>query len=100
MTFAVLALGNALWAAPPAVTTITVPDMQCMSCAKKMTAKLYEVPGVAEVTASVPTTSLTVAPKGSAAPSPRALWDAVEKAGYKPARLEGPSGTFTQRPQS
>ncbi len=95
-----LALGQTLRAADPLVTTITVPDMHCMGCAKKMTNKLYELPGVAEVRADVPTTTLTVTPKPQQAPSPRALWEAVEKAGYKPAKLEGPGGTFTTRPQS
>jgi copper chaperone CopZ len=98
--FAVLTLGHALWAAPPAVTNITVPDMHCASCAKKMAAHLYQVPGVGEVRASVETTTLTVLPKGTTAPSPRALWEAVEKAGYTPSRIEGPGGTFTAKPKS
>lgn len=96
----VLTVGNALWAANPPGTTITVPDMHCMGCAKKMATKLYEVPGVAAVQASVPTTSLSVSPKPQAAPSPRALWEAVERAGYTPSKLEGPSGSFTAKPQS
>lgn len=95
-----LTLGNMLSAAPTAQTTITVPDMHCMGCAKKMAAKLYEVPGVANVQANVQAVSLVVAPKAQQGPSPRAMWEAVEKAGYKPSRLEGPGGTFTTKPQS
>lgn len=96
----VLALGTALSAANPAPTTITVPEMHCVGCAKKMATKLYEVPGVAKVQADVPTTTLTVAPKAEQPPSPRALWEAVEKAGYKPGKLIGPSGTFTKKPEA
>ena len=99
-TLAVLTPGSALWAQNPAMTTITVPDMHCMSCAKKMANQLYQVQGVGEVRANVPTTMLTVIPKAQMAPSPRALWEAVEKAGYRPSRLEGPSGTFTEKPRS
>ena len=97
---AVLALASDLRAAPPAPTTITVSDMHCMACAKKMAAKLYEVPGVGAVNASVQTATLTITAKESQSPSPRALWEAIEQAGYKPAKLEGPGGTYTAKPQS
>jgi copper chaperone CopZ len=95
-----LAIGQVLWAADPVPTTILVSDMHCMGCAKKMANKLYEAPGVAKVQADVQTTTMTVTPKTDKALSPRALWEAVEKAGYKPTKLEGPSGTFTAKPQS
>lgn len=98
---ALVALGSsALSAAPPAPTTITVEGMHCMGCAKKISAKLYEVPGVATVQANVPASAVTIASKPEAPPSPRALWEAVERSGYKPTRLEGPGGTFTAKPQS
>lgn len=96
----VLTFGNVLWAAPPADTTISVPDMHCMGCAKKMAAKLYEVPGVATVKADVEKTTIIISPKPQQASSPKLLWEAVEKAGYKPAKLEGPSGRFTEKPKS
>lgn len=99
-TLAILTLGSALWAQNPALTTITVPDMHCMGCAKKMANKLYEVPGVAQVQASVEMTTLTVSPKVQQTPSARALWEAIEKAGYRPSRLQGPTGTFTEKPKS
>jgi Cu+-exporting ATPase len=74
--------------------------MHCLSCAKKMTAKLNEVPGVAAVQADVPASRLTVGAKPQQTPSPRALWEAIERAGYHSAKLEGPAGTFTAKPQS
>lgn len=86
---------------PPALaTTITVPDMHCMACAKKMGAQLQAVAGVNSVQANVQATALLVSAKPGAVPSPRGMWEAVEKAGYKPSRLEGAAGTFTSKPQS
>ena len=100
VTLVALARGGTLFAADPAPTTITVPDMHCMGCAKKMANQLYQVPGVAKVQANVEATTLIVTPQSQQAPSPRGLWEAVEKAGYKPSRLEGPTGTFTQKPNA
>ena len=93
-------LGNSLWAASPVPTTITIADMHCMGCAKKVAAQVNQVPGVATVQADVKTKRITVTPKGQSILSPRALWEAVENAGKQPDRLEGPSGTFTAKPQS
>jgi len=28
------------------------------------------------------------------------LWEAVERAGYQPSRLQGPGGVFTSKPKS
>lgn len=92
-----LLVGHARAADPPA-TTITVPDMDCASCAKKLGAKVGEVPGVAKIEYSVETRTLKVTPQSGAAPSPKALWEAVEKGGKDPSKLEGPSGTFTKKP--
>ena len=100
---AVLVMGsNALRADPPPAPTtkITVEGMHCMGCAKKIANKLYEVQGVAKVEANVPASVLIVGPQAQRAPSPKAMWEAVERAGYRPSRLEGPSGTFTAKPQS
>lgn len=91
---------NRLQAAEPQVATITVQGMHCAGCAAKVTRKLQAVAGVekAQVDAAKGTAVVTV--KADATPSPRALWEAVEKAGYKPARLVGPTGTFTVKPKS
>ncbi len=55
---------------------------------------------MASVETNLKAKTAAVKPKPKAAPSPRALWEAVEKAGQKPVKLEGPSGTFTSKPQS
>lgn len=84
----------------PATTTITVPKMHCMGCAKTMAGQLYKVAGVGQVFANVEATTMTVRAKEGQAPSPRGLWEAVERAGYQPSRLQGPSGVFTSKPKS
>lgn len=95
-----LALGTVAWAAEPAPTTITVPDMHCASCAKKLVAKLSEVAGVSKVQTDLDAKTATVTPMPRTVLSPRVLWEAVEKAGKQPTKLEGPGGTFTDKPKS
>ncbi|MFO0842319.1 MAG: heavy metal-associated domain-containing protein [Gemmataceae bacterium] len=95
---AVLVLAAAANATEPKDTTITVEEMHCMSCARKMADKLYAVRGVGAVKADVPSARLFVTPKAGEAPSARGLWEAIEKAGYKPKKLESPAGTFTAKP--
>ena len=95
-----LAIASQTLAASPAVTTILVDNMHCTACAKKIAAKLYGVPGVIDVATSVSDNTATVTPQRLKQPSPRGLWEAVEKAGFKPLKLEGPQGTFASKPRS
>ena len=95
---AVLALSASLRATEPAVTAITVEKMHCLNCAQTMAEELYAVPGVAKVSADVKSKRMTVSPKAGSQVSPRALWEAVEKAGFEPKLLEGPGGKFTNKP--
>lgn len=84
----------------PPVTVITVEKLHCGGCAKRVEAKLKEIPGVASVKSDVKTKTLWVNPHPGKTPSPRGLWEAVEKANDRPTKLQGPSGTFTKKPQS
>lgn len=97
---AVLAAGNQSFAADARLTVLTVKGMHCAGCAKKIAGKLTAVPGVEQVKADVPKSFFVVTPAGDESPSPKALWEAVEKAGYAAVKLEGPSGTFTKKPKS
>lgn len=83
---------------PAPGTVIAVEGLHCPGCAKKLTAKLKAVAGVATAAANVKTALATVTPKEAAKPSPRAMWEAVEEAGFKPTRIEGPGGTYTAKP--
>lgn len=85
-------------AADPPATTITVPEMDCASCAKKVGGKVGEVPGVAKVEYDVQARTLKVTPKPGSTLSPKALWEAVEKGGKDPSKIEGPGGTHTKKP--
>lgn len=85
-------------AAAPAVTIITIPDMDCAGCAKKVAAQLVKVGGVEKAVADVEAKTMTITPKKDTVLSPKALWEAVEKGAKTPSKLEGPSGTFTKKP--
>lgn len=84
----------------PATTIVSIPEMHCPSCAKKLSNELLKVQGVGQAAANVEAKTMTVTPQKGASPSPRQLWEAVERAGYRPSRLTGPSGDFTAKPQS
>ena len=95
-----LCLGLTASGAPPTYTTMVVTDMHCSACAKKIAAKLYALPGVHEVRADIKKNMAYVVPKQRKQVSPRAMWQAVEAAGFKMVRLSGPAGTFTKTPGS
>lgn len=81
-------------------TVITVDGMHCEGCAKKVAKKLEAVKDVASAKVDVKSNKATVAPSKDRSVSAKALWEAVETAGYTPTKLEGPSGTFTKKPKS
>jgi copper chaperone CopZ len=84
---------------PPAYTVITVEKMHCENCAKRIADKLYAVAGVEKIQVDVEKKLMWVHPKVGAQPSPRGLWEAVEKGADRPLRLQGPAGVFTSKPQ-
>ena len=85
---------------PSNKTTITVEEMHCAGCAKRIGNRLYTVPGVSAVHFDVASKTLWVTPQPAQMPSPRGLWEAVEKAADRPVRLQGPAGVFTAKPRS
>lgn len=95
---ALLLMSSSAPAADPPATTITIPDMDCASCAKKVGGKVAEVAGVAKVEYDVKARILKVTHKAGATPSPKALWEAVENGGKDPSKLEAPAGTHTKKP--
>ena len=83
----------------PIPTTITAPDMDCASCAKKVGGKVAEVKGVGKVEYNVQARTITVTPKAGETLSPKAMWEAVVAGGQEPSKLAGPAGTFTTKPK-
>lgn len=82
----------------PKATQITVDGMTCAGCAKTVTKALTGVEGVESVVIDLKAKTATVTPKADKKPSPKDLWEAIEKAEYKPTKLESPEGTFEKKP--
>ncbi len=102
-----LALGIMAWFAPAAVSAvepapihIAIKGMHCAGCAGKVSKHLQGIFGVASARADAKNASAVVVAKQDVAPSPKALWEAVERAGCKPVKLTTPAGTFTSKPTS
>lgn len=100
LTVGIITAGEPVCAADPAPTTISIPDLHCASCAKKVTTRLTTLAGVEKAEADVKAKTITVTPKVGALLSPKAVWEAVELAEQVPTKLSGPSGTFTSKPKS
>lgn len=81
-----------------ATSRISVEGMSCAGCAKTVGKAVSGVEGVELAVADVKTKTLTVTAKKGASPSPKAIWEAVERAGYTPTRIEGAAGTFDKKP--
>ena len=94
-----LLAANIVQAADPPVTTISVEGMHCAGCATKVAGNLQKVTGVNKAQVDAAKAVAIVNAKPNTVPSPRALWEAVEKAGYKPTKLVGPAGTFVAKPK-
>ena len=75
-----------------------VDDMTCAGCAKTVSKALTAVAGVDTATVDITAKTVTIGPKTDKAPSAKEMWEAVEKAGYKPTKLEGPDGKFEAKP--
>jgi copper chaperone CopZ len=87
-------------AAEPAQIQISIQGMHCAGCASKVSRRLQGVSGVASAKVDPASAFAEVTTKPNVVPSPKALWEAIERAGYKPVKLVTPGGTFTKKPQS
>ncbi|MFT5527159.1 MAG: copper chaperone CopZ [Pirellulaceae bacterium] len=86
-------------AAQPAFTEVVVTNMHCDACAKKIAGKLYLLKGVKEVRAELKSNTAYVVSQQNKNISPKAIWEAVEKAGFKVVKLNGPAGLFKTKPE-
>ena len=80
-------------------TSVTIEGMHCAACAKKVTKKLTSVSNVKSASADPEKGTAVVVPADGNELSPKAIWEAIESAGYKPTELKGPAGTFTSKPK-
>ncbi len=60
--------------------------------------ELSRVPGIGRVTADHQKRTLLISPKPGAAPSPRAIWEAAERAKIEPIQLATPEGVYKGKP--
>lgn len=98
--FASATLISPVWAADPKPISISVKDMHCAQCAKKISDRLQTVSGVKSVKIDIKAGKATVTAQSAKAPSPKAMWEAVEHAGFKPTRIETASATFNAKPKA
>ena len=85
-------------AAKSPLVTVRVDNMHCGACAQKIARKLYAVPGVVKVKTDLASHTAVITPEAGKNPSPKAIWEAVEKAGFKPVSLQSPGGNFQKKP--
>ena len=85
-------------AGQPDATIIWVSDLHCANCAAKLAGKLYTVPGVVDVKTNVKKGVVLVVPEKKRHPSPRSLWEVMEKADFTPTKLRCPTGVFVKKP--
>lgn len=90
------------FAASPSKPTysIQVSDMHCSDCAQKIANKLYKLAGVAKVHANLKSNTAYVTPVAGKKISARKMWEAIEKAEFKPVKLVSPTKTYTKKPKS
>ncbi len=85
---------------PNTATIVTIQGEMCGGCVKKMQGTLAKVAGIASVEGSAAEKTMTIVPVSGTQLSPKAVWEAIEQAGKKPAKLVGPDGEFVMKPNS
>lgn len=85
---------------PSAATVVTIQGEMCGGCVKKMQGTLSKVSGIASVEGNATEKTMTIIPASGTKLSPKAIWEAIEQAGKKPAKLIGPDGEFVTKPNS
>lgn len=85
---------------PSTATVVTIQDEMCGGCVKKMQGTLAKVAGIASVDGNAAEKTMTIVPVAGTKLSPKAVWEAIEQAGKKPAKLVGPDGEFVTKPNS
>lgn len=82
---------------PPQHAALTVKKMCCAKESIPAIKALSKVPGVKKVSVNYKTRTLSIE-RSDIVPSPREVWDAVDKIKIEPVRLATPEGIFTARP--
>lgn len=86
-------------AEPQQIPTVVTVKKLCPTCGAKIVQNLSKLPQVAEATMSVKQRTLRVQCKPGGSVSPRAVWEAVERGGEQPVKIQCQTGTFTTKPR-
>ena len=79
---------------------IQVTNIHCKFCARRIDKSLSAVSGVGDVRIDIGKNVIYVIPAQRQAPSAKAMWQAVETAGFKLVSLSTPRGVYREKPQS
>jgi copper chaperone CopZ len=95
-------LGQAQAPKPAAAvyTKVTLTELHCMGCAKKIASKVTKVKGVQEMRVDLDARTLFIVHKTGLTPSPKELWVAIEETEHKPEVMETPTAKHKAKPQS
>lgn len=85
-------------ASPNTATVVSVKKL-CPTCGKKIVQKLEQLPQTQSASINVEQKIVQVVAKPGQNLSARLVWEIIEKGGEQPVRLQGPSGTFTAKPE-
>lgn len=84
---------------PPKFTVkVTIPNMHCAHCAKKIRSQLFTVAGVHSVKTSLKENLAEVYARDGAKLSAYDIWDKLEKAEFTPSKLVMPDKEYTEKP--
>ncbi len=78
---------------------MTVKGMCCAKEAAPVVKELEKVKGVQQVTADPKAGTLTIVPVPKLDPSPKEIWEAVERSKLQPVKLATADETFTKKPK-
>ena len=81
-----------------AATVLKVKGMRCAGCVQALTRVLEALPEVRTVAVDLAAGTARITPRSADGPSPLALWEAVERAGYMPLELAGPEAGLRPAP--
>lgn len=97
-----LTLGAAVMAGAARANTaaIIAAAEMCGGCAKRITAKLEKLSGVADIVCDIQAKTVSVTPAEGKTLAALTLWEAVEEIGKTPKEFAGPGGTFMSRPKT
>jgi copper chaperone CopZ len=79
---------------------LSIPNMHCESCAKKIRSRLFTVKGVSRVVTWLQHDLAVIEPVKGQSVSSKAIWDALEQGKFEVDRIETPQGVIAKKPEA